>query len=183
MEARLFLPALLALLLLGGPALAGGEAPVVQQDTISPQVLDIEPHGENVSVEDTEIVIFFSEPMDTRVADVARVLQGGSIVPATVSWDAAGRNLTMHLTVGELEHETNYTVRVVADARDLEGNRLDGDGDGTQEGDADVHEETFRTDPVPVVPRQPAPLNPWIVFAMVVVALLALYGVTRLQRP
>ena len=180
MDARPFLLALLALLLVG-PALAGDGGPAPAQDTTPPRVLGIEPSGGNVTIHDTEIVIAFSEPMNASVPGIAEVLHDGEPLPATLAWNANNTTLTVRLNVVELEYGTNYTVHVNYTAEDVERNRLDGNGDGTHQGAVDAYEETFRTEAVPEVPRQPAPLNPWIVFGIVVVALLVLYLVTRLQ--
>jgi len=175
----LSLLAALALTVPWGTARAGDTAPGAQQDTTPPQVLSVEPNGTEVEVEHLQVVITFSEPMNTSVLDAAAVRVGEEALPTAASWGENGTVLTLTILEEHLDYSTNYTVTVNVTATDVEDNPLDGNGNGLPDGPADVVERAFRTEPPVPIPFQPAGINPFYIVLIVVVVLLAVYAAVR----
>lgn len=86
-------------------------------DTTPPTVAGKSPTGENVPVT-TEIIITFSEPMNTGSAEKAF-----SSYPDTSDKFHWKNNRMIHTPDSNLKYDTEYTVHI-KDARDLAGNSL-----------------------------------------------------------
>lgn len=119
------------------------------------QVVSHDPDGIGEPV-DSLISICFSKPMDETSVE-----QFLSISPATSRWSWWNWIGSCLYVDADLEHGTTYTVSVSGDAKDSNGNGLDGNGDGTlQGGSADKYEWQFSTvaDSIPpqVVDTYPA---------------------------
>ncbi len=119
------------------------------------QVVSHGPDGIGEPV-DSLISICFSKMMDETSME-----QFLSISPATSRWSWWNWIGSCLYVDADLEHGTTYTVSVSGDAKDSNGNRLDGNGDGTlQGGNADKYEWQFSTvaDSIPpqVVDTYPA---------------------------
>ncbi|MCK5309907.1 MAG: Ig-like domain-containing protein, partial [Thermoplasmata archaeon] len=102
-------------------------------DTIPPQVVsNIPSNGATGVVVSTDIVVTFTEEMNQANTEGAF-----AIVPAiagTFTWNPAGDTLTFNPS-SDLAYATTYTITILTAATDLAGNTLDGDKDGTMEGD------------------------------------------------
>lgn len=119
------------------------------------QVVSHGPDGIGEPV-DSLISICFSKMMDETSVE-----QFLSISPAASRWSWWNWIGSCLYVDADLEHGTTYTVSVSGDAKDSNGNRLDGNGDGTlQGGNADKYEWQFSTvaDSIPpqVVDTYPA---------------------------
>jgi hypothetical protein len=89
-------------------------------DTTAPTVLASSPSSGVGDVDiTTEIMITFSEPMDTASTEDAVLISPGSITKRT--WDDSGSVLTLSV---ELESQTTYTVTISQSARDFAGNTI-----------------------------------------------------------
>ncbi|RLF49867.1 MAG: hypothetical protein DRN20_00910, partial [Thermoplasmata archaeon] len=115
-----------------------------------PYVVSVSPGGrgyveENVPV-DTEIVVEFSEPMNTYSAENALEINGR----APDGWFRWDGNTMIFTPSTPLDYQTEYTVRVKATAKDLDGAYLDGNGDGYSIGDEeDDYVWSFITEKAP----------------------------------
>lgn len=132
----------------------------VAEDEVPPQVISNYPADGTTGVQlDEKMTVTFSEQIDevTFVTGiVARVNQSAfPLEPfAEYVWNTSSRTLTL-IPNGGLIYDTQYTIIVSGSifdgVRDLAGNTLDGDKDGTSEGSPeDDHSFKFKTpDPYP----------------------------------
>jgi outer membrane protein assembly factor BamB len=103
----------------------------------------------------TDIVIRFSQPMNTSVTEGSIMLDDLAFDMFVASWDMECRNLTLNLTVNLTETMT-HTVKVTGDALSAAGIGLDGDSDTVAEGrPTDDHSWSFTTGEKPVQPEPP----------------------------
>lgn len=96
-------------------------------DTTPPTVIDYSPTGSDVPVEAIVRVTFSEEMNRTSVEDAFSMVP---VVNGSFIWD----NNTLKFVPHRLTYGIRYNVRIKGDAKDLAGNSLDGDGDGTAEG-------------------------------------------------
>jgi len=94
-----------------------------------------------------DVAIDFDEPMDA--ASVEAAFNVTPEVRGAFSWEANATRVRFDPDL-LLGYGTTYTVRVSGDARDANGARLDGNGDGTG---GDEHAFTFTTEPDVEPPR------------------------------
>jgi hypothetical protein len=97
-------------------------------DTTFPIVLGYGPTGASVPT-DTEIVLSFSESMV-----LASVREATSIYPSASMGAATADGAVVRIPLPSLGSGTTYTVYLAPGPRDLYGNELDADGDGTPGG-------------------------------------------------
>ena len=106
---------------------------VTVPDTTPPQVTTNTPaNGATGVLVTANVVVDFNEAMNQ-----ANTQGAFSIAPAAAgafSWNAGGDIMTLNPTA-DLAAATTYTVTILTAATDLAGNTLDGDKDGTMEGD------------------------------------------------
>ena len=111
---------------------------------VPPRVIAMSPAPDSTVVEATEIVITFSEPVDSlSLTDTTFVLThhvDGQLTPASVITDVPGSTVTLRFNSGL--DVGNYSLKIRDELQDLSGNRLDGEfsrnfpsGDGSQNGE------------------------------------------------
>jgi hypothetical protein len=106
---------------------------VTVPDTIPPQVTTNTPaNGATGIVITTNVVVDFNEPMNQ--GNTQGAFSTNPSVAGAFSWNAGGDIMTFNPTAN-LAYSTLYTVTILVAATDLAGNTLDGDKDGTMEGD------------------------------------------------
>ena len=124
-------------------------------DTTSPTVLSAKPPSGSADVpETTNILISFSESMDSTSVEDAFALasaprtwtKGDGTFAWSQGWDEATYTPSANLAFG-----TAYTIRFAAGAADVNGNLLDGNGDGAG-GDDFASGFTTRAEPDAVPP-------------------------------
>ncbi|MCK4717656.1 MAG: Ig-like domain-containing protein, partial [Thermoplasmata archaeon] len=100
----------------------------LEPDTTPPTITINSPTGSDVAL-DAVFSVTFDENMNQTQAESAFII--APAVAGAFSWD--GNTLTFTPTT-PIPYSTTYTIRINASvARDLAGNRLDGDEDGTSE--------------------------------------------------
>jgi len=103
-------------------------------DTTPPTITSMCPARDATDVNvSTNISATFSEPMNESTITIDSFTLAGSEVSGTVTYDPATYTATF-TPDGDLAHDARYTAGIAATAKDLAGNSLDGDGDGTSEG-------------------------------------------------
>jgi hypothetical protein len=91
---------------------------IIGNDTTSPTVIDKSPIGNDIPV-DTTISITFDEAMDHTTSESAFSISPS--VTGSFNWDL---NKLIFKPSSDLEHETEYTITITADAKDLVDNPL-----------------------------------------------------------
>lgn len=120
---------------------------VAAVDTTPPTVTAKSPTGSNVAI-GSNISATFSEAMNTSSAESAFSIS--PTVSGTFSW--ANNTMTFDPSAN-LAYGAGYTVTIAGTAKDLPGNGLDGDEDGTAEGSpTDDYSWSFTTEVAPTEP-------------------------------
>lgn len=105
---------------------------VRQSDSIpsfAPTVIATTPaEGDSISI-NSSIVIYFSKTMDTTSFDDTTISITPTIEVAQLIWSNGNKTLTIEM--GEyFEYDTEYTLTIQPSAKDINGESLDGDGNG-----------------------------------------------------
>jgi hypothetical protein len=124
-------------------------------DVEAPVVIAVTPEDSAVQVAPpTLIMVNFSENMNRSATEASLRITGGpadlNASDGDVSWAMGSRRMTLDL-FSNLLYDTQYTVILNASlARDLAGNTLDGNGNGSSEGHpTDDYQWSFTTEPSP----------------------------------
>jgi len=112
--------------------------------SFAPMVVATSPaEGDTVPV-NASICLIFSKTMD-QASVVAAVTITPTIEIARLSWQDAK---TLQIVPGRLQFGTQYTVTVAGSAADINGRRLDGNGDGVEGDPFELHFITRQVDDV-----------------------------------
>lgn len=112
----------------GNSKVSSGETITV--DNTPPTIESTTPSDSSKCVSrNTNIVITFSEKMDKSSAESAFSMSPS--VSGSKTWSNEDKTLTFNPS-SDLEKKTTYTVTIGTGAKDLAGNHLDGNGDGTE---------------------------------------------------
>ncbi|NIW43799.1 MAG: hypothetical protein GWN14_03050, partial [candidate division Zixibacteria bacterium] len=117
-----------------------------QPDFTPPTILNVEPTGNMVDV-DTPIKIYFSELMNRTSVENAFRYENATVTlsSANGSWGKSVYIMTF-IPDEPFTYSNDYSVTLLSTARDLYGNTLDGNSNGTEEGSPlDDFSWSFRT--------------------------------------
>ena len=118
------------------------------EDAIPPRILSTLPAAGATDVPvTTDVFAEFSEAMDE--ASVSSAFLIAPSADGVVVWGPSGADMTLSPGLN-LQYGTQYTASVAGTARDLAGNLLDGDGDGTG---GDTYVFRFTTEPDVAAPQ------------------------------
>ncbi len=114
-------------------------------DSSCPSVTSAAPTGSGNSIR-SHIEVLFNEEMDHESVESAFSYTDGvntyNYTHGFFNWD--GKIMTFY-PYENLSYDTLYTIRIDTNAMDNLGNKLDGDGDGIQEGPGDIYIWEFQT--------------------------------------
>ncbi|MDD4308492.1 MAG: Ig-like domain-containing protein [Thermoplasmata archaeon] len=102
-------------------------------DTVPPQVVSNSPASGATGVAiGTNVVVVFTEAMNK--VNTQGAFSSVPAIAGAFTWNAGSDTMTFNPT-SDLAYNTLYTFTILVAATDLAGNTLDGDKDGTMEGD------------------------------------------------
>lgn len=117
----------------------------VTLDSSCPSIISNAPTGSGNSIR-SHIEVIFNEVMNHESVESAFSYTDGvntyNYTHGFFNWD--GEIMTFY-PYENLSHDTIYTIRIDTNATDNVGNKLDGDGDGIQEGPGDIFMRDFQT--------------------------------------
>lgn len=166
------------------------EEVVGEVDLVPPRVLSTTPKDDSVDVPvDTEIWFRFSEAIDTESIDDSTIkFIDGDQKNISFTWNYLEEQQAILISPDEeLENGRFYEIYISSNLTDLEGNSLDGDGDGKAEGNEDEIRLAFLTTESTDKEEEPNVVLIQLVLstivAVLVIAGIVSYYLFRKQKP